>query len=326
LLAINYNILTKANKIRRLKMIGEYNSFDDLSIDSIPSLQKKQRIKKLQNISPLIKRRVRALKNLIIAQVEAESKFHAEVHLLKCKFQKEYEPFFNKRRDLIQGEYEPTKEEYDSSSEENGDTELVPRYDKGLQMLREVKNNRAAGISNFWLVFLKNTLVHMNKGLIRPHDLPILSHLTDIRVSRSEKYIGYSMEFYFAPNEWFTNNVLVIKYVETYMHKIFYNIGDVLLPHKDKIVFVSTGCEINWNEGKNVKKTVNGLSFFDLFNAYEDITMANILGYFNHEYCEKMIANAVEYYLDPTINIYFSDDNDTEQSEESEESAFEESD
>lgn len=304
-------------------MIGEDDSFDDLSIDSIPSMQKKQRIKNLQNISPLIKRRVRALKNLIRAQVETESKFHAEVHLLKCKFQKEYEPFFNKQKDLIQGEDEPTKEEYGSSSEENGDTELVPRYDKGWQMLHEVKNNRAAGIPNFWLIFLKNSLVYMNKGVIRPHDEPILSHLTDVRVNRSEKYIGYSMEFYFAPNEWFTNNVLVIKYVETYLHKIFYNIGYVLLPHKDKIVFVSTGCEIHWNEGKNVTETVNGPSFFNLFNAYEEITMSNILGYFNHEYCEKMIAKAVEYYLDPTINSYFSDDNEAEESEESEESSEE---
>lgn len=298
-------------------MIGENDIFDSLSMDSIPSLQKKQRIKKLQNISPLIKRRVRALKNLIIAQVETELKFHAEVHLLKCKFQKEYEPLFNKQRDLIQGKYQPTKEEYDSSSEENDDIELVPRYDKGWKMFHEIKNNTMTGIPNFWLIFLKNSLVYMNKGEIRPHDVPILSHLTDIRVNRSEKYIGYTMEFYFAPNEWFTNNVLVIKYVETYLHKIFYNIGYVLLPHKDKIVFVSTGCEIHWNEGKNVTETMKGRSFFNLFNTYENISLSNILGYFNHEYCEKMIAKAVEYYLDPTINSYFSDDNEAEESEES---------
>ncbi|XP_022175011.1 nucleosome assembly protein 1-like 1-A [Myzus persicae] len=296
-------------------MIAEEDSFDGSAIDSNPLLKKKQRISKLKISSPLIKRRVRALKNLITAQVEIELKFNAEVHLLKCKFQKEYEPFFNLRRDLIQGKYEPVKEEYGSSTDEDGGNELVPRHDKGRKMVREAKKETVPGIPNFWLTFTRNSLVHMHKGEIQPHDVPILSHLTDIRVNRSEKYIGYTMEFYFAPNEWFTNNVLVVTYEETYLHKIFHNIQYVLLPHKEKVIFVSTGCEIHWNEGKNVTETVKGPSFFKLFNTYENITLSNILGYFNHEYCEKMIANAVEYYLDPTINCYFSDDNEAEVSD-----------
>jgi len=287
-------------------MIAEDYSFDESSVDSNTLVQKKK-INKLEDISLLIKRRVRALKKLIVAQVETESKFNAEVHLLKCKYQKEYEPFFNKRREIIQGKYDPTKKEYGSSSEEDGGAELVPGYDIRWKMVHEAKKETVTGIPNFWLIFTKNSLVHMQKGEIQPHDVPILRHLTDIRVNRSEKYIGYTMEFYFTPNEWFTNNVLVVKYVQTYLHKIFYNIGDLLLPLKKKTIFVSTGCEIHWNEGKNVTETVKGPSYFNLFGTYENITKSNMFGYFNHEYCEMMIAKAVQYYLDPTINDYFSD-------------------
>lgn len=87
--------MTKANEIRRVKNdCRRLYSFDEPSVDSNTLLQKKQKINKFENISLPIKRRVLALKKLIVAQVETEAKFNAEVHLLKCKFQKEFEPFF----------------------------------------------------------------------------------------------------------------------------------------------------------------------------------------------------------------------------------------
>lgn len=172
---------------------------------------------------------------------------------LNANFKKSSSHFFNKQRELIQRNYEPIKEEYSLSSEEDGVAELVRRYDKRWKMVHEAK--KETGIPNFWLNFTKNSLVHTQKGEIQPHDVPILRHLTDIRVNRSEKYIGYTMKFYFTPNEWFTNNVLVVKNVQTYLHKIFYNNGYILFPHKNKIIFVRTGCEIHWNGGKNVTET-----------------------------------------------------------------------
>jgi len=58
-------------------MIAEDYSCDESSVDSNTLLQKKQKINKLENISLPIKRRVRALKKLIVAQVETESNFNA---------------------------------------------------------------------------------------------------------------------------------------------------------------------------------------------------------------------------------------------------------
>lgn len=57
---------------------------DESSVDFNTLLQKKRKINKLENISLPIKRRVQsALKKLIVAQIETEAKFDAEVHLLK---------------------------------------------------------------------------------------------------------------------------------------------------------------------------------------------------------------------------------------------------
>lgn len=95
-------------------------------------------------------------------------------------------------------------------------------------MLHKAKKETVVGIPNFWLMFTNNSLVHMQQGKIQLHDVPILRHLTDIRVNRSEKYIGYTMEFFFKANEWYTNNVLVVKYKQTYLYKIFYNNGDII--------------------------------------------------------------------------------------------------
>jgi len=178
--------------------------------------------------------------------------------------------------------------------------------ENGTQSNRKKKT--VAGISNFWLIFTKNSLVHTQKGEIQPHNVPILRHLTDIRVNRSEKY---TMEFYFTPNEWFTNNVLVVKHVQTYSYKIFYNNGHILLLHKKKSYSLEQAVKfIEIGGGKYVTETVEGPSFFNLFNTYEYITKSNIFGYHNHEYFEMMIAKAIQYYLDPTINGYFSDDNE----------------
>jgi len=62
--------------------VEDYSS-DESSVDFNTLLQKKRKINKLENISLPIKRRVSALKKLIVAQIETKAKFDAEVHLLK---------------------------------------------------------------------------------------------------------------------------------------------------------------------------------------------------------------------------------------------------
>jgi len=102
-------------------MISENNSVDSLLayngylinylfIEVINYRKTQLKMKnKLTNMSPQVKKRVRALKNLMVAQDEIKLRFLADTHLLQLKYQKEYEPYFNKETDIIQGKYEPVK-------------------------------------------------------------------------------------------------------------------------------------------------------------------------------------------------------------------------
>ncbi|CAI6367478.1 unnamed protein product [Macrosiphum euphorbiae] len=222
-------------------------------------------------MSPEVKKRVRALKKLILAQHEIKMRFNAEVHLLKLKYQKVYEPYINKQTDIIQGNYEPTKGEYSSSSDEDDEPGKI-----GLES-KEASRQEPKGIPDFWLMYMDNT--YKFKRRIQPHDVQIIRHLSDIRCNRSEEYIGYTMEFHFTPNEWFTNNVLTLKFEEYPVDNISHSVGkDYTFEYK------LTGCEINWNEGKNVTQQIKNVtlegtevpfnktveSFFNLFNdTYE---------------------------------------------------------
>ncbi|XP_022176680.1 nucleosome assembly protein 1-like 1 [Myzus persicae] len=234
-------------------------------------------------MSPEVKKRVRALKNLILAQSEIKSRFKAEVHLLKLKYQKVYEPYINKQVDIIQGKYEPTKGEYSSSSSEEEDVP-VPRYDEQGEIRPESSKQEPKGIPDFWLVYMETS--YKFRSVILPHDEQIFRHLSDIRCNWSEEYMGFTMEFHFTPNEWFTNNVLTLKFEENPPDDVV----EIVLSYgiEDAIEYRLTGCEIHWNAGKNVtqkimdvkfegtevpiNKSVEYPSFFNLFNDHFNLT------------------------------------------------------
>ncbi|CAI6372976.1 unnamed protein product [Macrosiphum euphorbiae] len=276
-------------------------------------------------MSPEVKKRVRALKRLILAEHEIKLRFNAEVHLLQLKYQKVYEPYINKQTDIIQGNHEPTKGEYSSSDE---DDVQVPRYDElgkiGLES-KETSRQEPKGIPDFWLMYMENS--YKFKSHILPHDQQIIRHLSDIRCNQSEEYIGYTLEFHFTPNEWFTNNVLTLKFEECPPDNIFDSVKCYGLDYA--IGYKLTGCEINWNEGKNVtqqiknvtlegtevpfNKTVEYPSFFNLFNDTYKFTNPDRWWFqlFFKEYkhkCNWLVYEAfMEFYLNHKDVLSFGD-------------------
>lgn len=63
------------------------------------------------------------------------------------------------------------------------------------------------GIPNFWLETLQ--AFRITAEMIQEHDEPVLAYLQDIRVRMHEKKpYGYTLEFEFAENPFFTNKVL----------------------------------------------------------------------------------------------------------------------
>ncbi|CAG5128341.1 unnamed protein product, partial [Candidula unifasciata] len=109
------------------------------------------------------------------------------------------------------------------------------------------------------------------------HDEPILVHLQDIKaVVHSKDTPGFTLEFHFEPNEYFTNTVLTKRYEMRYEPTHW-----TLSRTRGRRL-----CTINWNKGKNVTvkqikkkqkhkgrgvtrtvtKQVQADSFFNFFN------------------------------------------------------------
>ena len=131
----------------------------------------------------VVKRRVKALKNLQVETLKIEAKLSEEIHALECKYASLYEPLNKKRNDIVNGIVEPTDEECefpsdDEEEEENGEVEKKEED-------TEEKDENAVGIPEFWLTIFKNVEVIAEN--IQEADEPILTHLTDVVVKQQEK-------------------------------------------------------------------------------------------------------------------------------------------
>lgn len=74
---------------------------------------------------PEVRRRIKALKRLQLQTQELEAHFYLEVQQLEAKYQKLYQPLYDRRRDIITGSHEPTDEEAHWSEEEDEDGETI---------------------------------------------------------------------------------------------------------------------------------------------------------------------------------------------------------
>lgn len=241
----------------------------------------------VESLPVKVKYRVLALKKLQTRAANLESKFLREFHDIERKFAEMYQPLLEKRRQIINAIYEPTEEEceYKLDPEDYDDEEMDDEeemygnedsvvheyvdeddgyedyyYDYAIEEEEEEEEETEAigggeenkeedpkGIPDFWLTVLKN--VDTLTPLIKKYDEPILKLLTDIKVRLSEpgEPLSFTLEFHFKPNEYFKNELLT----KTYVLKSKLSYYDPH-PYRGTAIEYSTGCEIDWNEGKNV--------------------------------------------------------------------------
>lgn len=242
----------------------------------------------VKSLPKVVKRRLKALKRLQSEANKVESKFYEEVHELERKYASLYEPFFERRREIIAAQVEPTDEEcnWPSDDEEEELSEDVKTKakieDAGEKKETETKETKfdenTKGVPDFWLMVFKN--VDMLAEMIQPHDEPILKHLQDVKLKLNEG-TGFTLQFVFEPNEYFTNPVLTKDYF------IRFTVEDENpLGYEGPDIIKCTGCTIDWKKGKNVTvkvvkkvqkhkgrgtkrtvtKTVQNDSFFNFFN------------------------------------------------------------
>merc|ERR1712018_713091 len=200
-----------------------------------------------------VKRRLKALKKIQLDATKIEAKFYEEVHKLECKYHEMYKPLYEKRTKITKGDYEPTEEECDWPSDEEdelaGDMKDKAKLEDEKAKPDEEKDVK--GIPEFWLTIIKN--VDMLQEMVQEADEPLLKKLTDITVTFSESPMGFTLHFYFAPNDYFSNSVLTKEY-EMKCEPT----EDDPFSFEGPEIFKCKGSVINWKaEGKNLTvKTV----------------------------------------------------------------------
>ncbi|CAH9122746.1 unnamed protein product [Cuscuta epithymum] len=205
----------------------------------------------LETLTPTVRKRVEALRQIQSQHNELEANFFEERAALEATYQKQYEPLYTKRYEIVNGieEVEGIREASPHQGEDNGTEEK--------------------GVPYFWLNAMK-----MNEILteeISERDEEALKYLKDIKCSRVEDSKGFKLEFFFDPNPFFKNTVLVKTY-----H---------MLDDDEPILEKATGTHIEWHPGKcltqkilkkkpkkgsnyakPITRTENCDSFFNFFN------------------------------------------------------------
>ncbi|VDN99972.1 unnamed protein product [Rodentolepis nana] len=228
---------------------GSDNSFED---------QNENRLQILLDFAKLpesVKRRVNALKNILVEYKSVESEFYHEIFELEKKFRDRFVPLLEKRNGIISGAVDPTDAEatwnYVNDAEALIGDLIKQNFDAQDESLNAVgkieENTDVKGIPKFWLKVLLHAPV--TAEMIVDNDQPILEHLTDVRVTydNTDRKMSFSLNFYFSPNEYFKERVIT----KTYFFDNNLPAENPLLYEGPRIVRAQVS-PITWNPGKNV--------------------------------------------------------------------------
>jgi len=320
----------------------------------------------IQSLPKVVKRRLKALKKLQNEMIKIEAKFYEEVHELECKYADQYAPLNERRREIVTAKVEPTDSDCDwPSDEEEEDADLSadlqskakleeidetkesnsPNKDSQKEDTNDEKKEEedAKGVPEFWLTIFKN--VGMLNDMVQEHDEPILKELTDIKVNFSHgSSPGFTLEFHFAPNDFFTNSVLTKAYeMRTDPDE------DDPFSYEGPEIIKCQGCKIDWKKGKNVTvkvvkktqkhkgrgtkrtvtKTVQNDSFFNFFSPPEvtedeetDEETEQLLAAdfeIGHFIRERIVARAVLYFTGEALEDDDDFEDDGEEDDEEDE-------
>lgn len=251
----------------------------------------------VESLPKEVRRRVEGLKGVNVEHQKLEAQFQYEVLALEKKFAKLYAPLYDRRKQIVLGDVEPTAQEVergeavDKDDEDDEDDEDEDEEDedeapapKSLANI-SISTDAPKGIPEFWLTALKNHVALSE--LINERDEGALRHLTDVRLhyldsgsdgASDKAQQGFRLDFSFdtAHNEFFSNAVLTKTYF--YQDQVGFS-GDLVYDHAE-------GTSIDWkspetnlthrletkkqrnkntNETRTVKRLVPTDSFFNFF-------------------------------------------------------------
>ncbi|EDW57039.1 nucleosome assembly protein 1-like 1 [Drosophila sechellia] len=313
------------------------------------SVMRRQYLQQMVKMLPApVQNRIVFLKNLQLQHLNIEAQFFEDVYKLEQKYQVQYQPLFDKRREIIEGKVDPAEEkpqwkEPETSTDNEADAE---HFREALSSLKSIPKD-AKGIPGFWLTVFRNTAIMSE--MVQPHDEPAIRKLIDISIKYDNGH-SYTLEFHFDKNEYFSNSVLTKQYVL----KSTVDPEDPFAFEGPEI-YKCTGCTINWEKKMNltvktirkkqkhkergavrtIVKQVPTDSFFNFFNPpvvssdpeeVDDDSQQILATDFEigHFLRARIIPKAVLYYTGDIVDD--EDDDDEEEYDENEEDEYDDDD
>ncbi|CAM8907445.1 unnamed protein product [Rhodiola kirilowii] len=212
----------------------------------------------LKTLSPKVRKRVDALKEIQRQHEELEAKLLEEKAALDAIYQKLYQPLYTKRFEIVRGTVEASGIAYEAAKDQDGNKTEAERPERGMP--------------EFWLRAMKTNYVLSTK--ITKRDKAALRYLQDVKWSRIDDPKGFKLEFFFSTNPFFKNPVLTKTY----------HMADEDKPVVEKAV----GTAIDWYPGKCLTQNIlkkkpkavfnymrpDWESFFNFFNSPQPQTKA----------------------------------------------------
>lgn len=276
--------------------------------------------------------KINALKNNQVKLIQMESKFYEELHALECRYAKLYAPLLDHRSKILNGEHEPTSEEITWKYKQNGANNDWGNANEVTDLMREMGEKLTfnekemeehsftlnelsdpknyTGVPLFWRqAFNRTDLIN---DMIQEHDNEVIDCLQDIKcIMNDTKPYGYTLEFHFRENEFFTNKVLYKSYELTCDPHPEYP-----LSYDGPVMYKCTGTIINWNKGKDVtvrtvKKRQKHKSTGTVRVVYKECKVDSFFNFFDLPTSDGIRPSYREI-LNPGQNTMENDDMDDE--------------
>jgi nucleosome assembly protein 1-like 1 len=145
-----------------------------------------------------LKKKLVAIKKLVCERMALEKDFKKEHNKLEYKYEQLYKPFYERRQKIIEGEEKPDIEQIKEKLAELKINEEDAKTEK--------ENEK--GIPEFWYKCLENC----QDIMINEKDKDILKKLKLIKCTPEENG-NFTLEFFFEPNNYFTNEVLKREFI-----------------------------------------------------------------------------------------------------------------
>ncbi len=144
-----------------------------------------------------LKKKLVAIKKLVCERMKLENDFKKEHNQLEAKYEKLYEPIYEKRKNIIQGITKPNIEEIKDKLSELKISE------------EDAKKENENGIPEFWSKCLENS---PDIEPLNDKDKEILKKLIDIKCESQENG-NFTLIFTFEPNDYFTDTQLKKEFI-----------------------------------------------------------------------------------------------------------------